>query len=267
MGGLRLLRRWKAAEVSSAVKDGRRSASSSSWAWCCVRGGSRVSIRAETRVRGAVAAWRVCAVASAISIAVTKRAIKSSKSFSCILDSKLFELGCIEADGSARDDTVGKDKDAWPQVDSGFRETVAKHVEAGAVSGRGVGELAEEEDRRIGRDLPRWSRRRTVRDPQKEEGGRAGRAESSEEGQCKRQVVSCSKSLRCPARGVGRAEAAFEETCDVRRKAKCLGAVPEEVARGGPSGPGPGAKSAEPPGEIADGLGCPSGAFGLGSLP
>ena len=31
--------------------------------------------------------------------------------------------------------------------------------------------------------------------------------------------------------------------------------MPEEVAGGGPSGRGPGAKSAEPLGEIADGLG------------
>ncbi len=130
-----------------------------------------------------MAVWRVCAVASAISIAVTKRAIRSSKSFSCILDSKLFELGCIEADGPAGDNTVGKDEDAGCQVDSGFCETVAKHVEPGVVPGCGVGELAEEENRRIGRDLPRWSRRRTLRDPQEEEGGRARRAESSQEGQ------------------------------------------------------------------------------------
>jgi hypothetical protein len=53
-------------------------------------------------------------------------------------------LGRIEADGSARDDTVGKDKGSWPQVDAGLREAVAKDIEAGAVGGGGVGELAQE---------------------------------------------------------------------------------------------------------------------------
>ncbi len=80
-------------------------------------------------------------------------------------------------------------------------------------------------------------------------------------------MVSCSESLRRPASGVGRAEAAFEEACDVCRQAERLGALPEEVARGGPSGPGPSAKSVEPPGEIADGIGCPGRALGLGSVP
>ena len=246
-GGLRLLRRWEAAEVSSAVRAGSFCASSAIWSWCSVSGGSRASIRAETRVRGAVVAWRVCAAVSAISIAATKRATRSSKSFSCILDSELFELGCIEADVSARNNTVGKDENAGSQVDPGFGETVAEHVEVGSVPSGGMSELAEKENRRIGRGLPRESRRRALRDSQEEEGGRAGRAEGSQKGQSEREVVSCSKCLRRPASGVGRAESAFEEACDMRRKTECLGALPEEVPRGGSSGPGPGAKSAEPP--------------------
>jgi len=59
-------------------------------------------------------------------------------------------LSGIEPDGTPRDNAVGQDKGAGAEVDSGFGEPVAKHVERGAIPGGGMNELAEKEERRIG---------------------------------------------------------------------------------------------------------------------
>ena len=145
----------------------------------------------------------------------------------------------------------------------GFREAVAKHVEDGAVPGGGVRKLAEKENRGISRALPRESGCGASSDPQEKQSRRAWRAEGSQERQSERQVVSSSERFRGAASGVGWAEAAFEEARDVRGITKRLRAMAEEIARGGPASPGLSAKSAEPPGEVSDGLGCPGGALVL----
>lgn len=54
----------------------------------------------------------------------------------------------------AGDDAIGKHEAARSQVDAGFYKAVAEHLETGPVSGRRMGELAEEEDGWIGGSLP-----------------------------------------------------------------------------------------------------------------
>lgn len=63
-------------------------------------------------------------------------------------------MRCVEAESSAGDDAIGKDEAAGPHVDAGFYKAVAEHLETGAVSGRRMSELAEEEDGRLGGGVP-----------------------------------------------------------------------------------------------------------------